>query len=236
MMGLYLYCVGDADHPEPGDMVGIEGSAVYAVDTAGLRAWVSNLPAAPSASLDRVRSHNAVVESSSEERTALPMRFGQWFSSETELHEAIAARRVRLERSLERVRGALEFGVRVLDPERSAMDPSDPVAGPTDRPADRSSGKAYLESLARREEGVEKSRLRGAEIAAELRSFLGPLVRDHRVRPGGREGIVAISHLVARHDTGAYAHRVHTFTDRRSELRFVTSGPWPPYGFADDGT
>lgn len=83
---------------------------------------------------------------------------------------------------------------------------------------------------------MEKTRVRGAEIAAELKLFLGPLVRDHHVRPGGAEGIVAISHLVARHDTGAYSGRVHTFTERRSDLRFVTSGPWPPYGFADDGT
>lgn len=235
-MGLYLYCVGEADHPEPRETRGIEGSEVRAVDTSGLRAWVSTLPAAPSASLERVRSHNAVVEASTKERTALPMRFGQWFSSEAELHEAIAARRERLERSLARVRGALEFGVRVLDPDTPAPDPSDPVVRSAAPPPDRSSGKAYLESLAQREEGLEKSRVRGAEIAAELRAFLGPLVRDHHVRPGGSDGIVAISHLVARHDTGAYSSRVHTFTDRRSDLRFVTSGPWPPYGFADDGT
>lgn len=235
-MGVYLYCVGEADHPEPRDTVGIEGSAVWALDTGGLRAWVSTLPAAPSASLDRVRSHNAVVEASSEERTALPMRFGQWFASEVELHEVIAARRQRLESSLERVRDALEFGVRVLEPDRPDPDPSDPAAGSAPPPADRSSGKAYLESLAQREEGMEKTRVRGAKIAAELRRFLGPLVREHHVRPGGGEGIVAISHLVARHDTGAYSGRVHTFTERRSDLRFVTSGPWPPYGFADDGT
>lgn len=235
-MGVYLYCVGEADHPEPGNTVGIEGAPVRAVDTAGLRVWVSTLPAAPSASLDRVRSHNAVVEASSKERTALPMRFGQWFASESDLQEVIATRRQRLERALERVRGALEFGVRVLDPDRPGVDPSDPAPASTAPPADRSSGKAYLESLAQREEGMERTRVRGAEIAGELKLFLGPLVRDHHVRPGGGEGIVAISHLVARHDTGAYSDRVHTFTERRSDLRFVTSGPWPPYGFADDGT
>lgn len=229
-MGLYLYCVGEAAHPEPRAVEGLEGGAVRALDASGLRTWVSELPGAPSASLERVRAHNTVVEAATKERTALPMRFGQWFASETELREVVAERRERLERRLERVRGAMEFGVRVLDPERG-----DATGSGAEAP-DRSSGRAYLEGLARREEETEKTRVRGAEVAAELRSFLGPLIRDHRVRPGGADGIVAIAHLVARHDTGAYSDRVHTFTDRRSDLRFVISGPWPPYGFADDGS
>lgn len=92
-----------------------------------------------------------------------------------------------------------------------------------------------MEGLALREETLKQARLRGAEIAVELRSFLGPLVRDHAVRPGGTDGLVAIAHLVPRHDTGAYNRQVHTFTERHPELRFVTSGPWPPYGFVHDG-
>jgi hypothetical protein len=224
-MGLYLYVVGAADHPDPQAVEGIEGAPVRALDIAGFRTWVATLAAAPGASLERVRAHNAVVEASSDLRTPLPMRFGQWYADEGELRDALYSRRATLESSLERVRGALEFGVRVMDPERR-----DPV-----RP-DRSSGRAYLEGLARREETLQRARLRGAEVAAELLSFLGPLVRAHSVRPGGTDGLVAIAHLVGRHDTRTYQDRVHTFTDRRPELRFVTSGPWPPYGFVQDGS
>lgn len=225
MMGLYLYCVGAGDHPKPGELEGIDGAPVRALDTAGLRAWVSPMEAAPPASLDRVRSHNAVVEAAAEERTPLPMRFGQWFDSEAELKAALAERRPRLEAALERVRGALEFGVRVLDPARTE---------PT--PPDRSSGTAYLEGLARRVEVAEQSRRRGAEVAAELRSFLGPVVRAQSVRPGGSGAIVTIAHLVARHDTGTYGTRLRTFSTRRPDVRLVPSGPWPPYGFTDDGS
>ena len=224
-MGLYLYAVGAADHPEPQSIQGIEGAAVRALDIAGFRTWVATLDSAPGASLERVRAHNAVVEASSTVRTPLPMRFGQWYVDETELRDGLESRRATLEASLERVRDALEFGVRVMDPERH-----DPV------PPDRSSGRAYLEGLARREETLQRAHLRGAQIAAELLSFLGPLVRAHSVRPGGTNGIVAIAHLVGRHDTGNYGDRVHRFTDHRPELRFVTSGPWPPYGFVQDGS
>lgn len=225
MMGLYLYCVGARDHPDPGELEGIDGAPVRALETAGLRVWVSPMESAPPASLDRVRSHNAVVEAAAAERTPLPMRFGQWFASESELDAAMAERARRLERALERVRGALEFGVRVLDPDRT--DPG---------PPDRSSGTAYLEGLARQVEVAERSRRRGAEVAAELRSFLGPLVRDQSVQAGGSGALVTIAHLVARHDTGTYGTKVRTFSTRRPDVRLVLSGPWPPYGFADDGT
>lgn len=224
-MGLYLYCVGPPSHPEPESVEGVEGGAVRSLDTAGMRAWVSHLDAAPAASLERVRAHNAVVEAAGSVSTPLPMRFGQWFPSEEALVDTLNDRRLELERSLERVRGAVEFGVRVLAPAEGDVGPPE-----------RSSGRSYLESLARREEVAESSRRLGAEVAVELRRFLGPLVRDQQVRPGGSSGLVAIAHLVARHDTGAYDRRVHTFTEHRTDLRFVISGPWPPYGFVDDGS
>lgn len=221
-MGLYLYCVTSTGHPGPGALTGIGGARVQDLEAAGVRGWVSPLDAAPTASLEHVRAHNAVVEAAAEAQTPLPMRFGQWFETEAELATALAERRPRLEAALERVRDALEFGVRVVDP-RGA-----------ERPApDRSTGRAYLEGLARREAEAEAARQRGARVAAELRAFLGDLVRDQRVRPGGPESLVAIAHLVARHDTGTYSARVRTFSERQPELRWVTSGPWPPYGFTE---
>lgn len=224
-MGLYLYCVGGPDHPEPDALTGIEGVPVRSLDAAGLRAWVSPMETAPAASLDRVRAHNAVVEVSAEMSTPLPMRYGQWFESEEELAAVLADRQATLAAGLERVRGAMEFGVRVLEP------------GQKDRAApDRSSGKAYLEGLARREDEAERARRRAAQVAAELRSFLGPVVRAQQVRPGGSGALVSIAHLVGRHDTGTYNTRLRTFSLRWPELRFVFSGPWPPYGFTDDGS
>lgn len=225
MTGLYLYCVGGPEHPEPGAVEGIDGGPIRSLDASGLRAWVSPLPAAPAATLDRVRIHNAVLEASTAFQTPLPMRFGQWFATETELLEALGDRRPRLEQGLERVRDAVEFGVRIIDPNAAEL-----------QAPDRSSGRAYMEGLALREEEAEKARRRGAELATELRTFLGPAIRDQAVRPGGAAALVAIAHLVERHDTGTYSTRLRTFSIGRPELRFVCSGPWPPYGFTDDGT
>lgn len=223
-MGLYLYCIGDRSLPgPPGDLRGVQGAAVRAADVSGFRVWLSDLDRAPPASLDRVRDHNAVVEASTGTVTPLPMRYGQFFADPSALEGALADRRSRLEHALEQVRDALEFGVRVIDPEQTS-----------EVKPDRSSGTAYLEALAQRERRAEAASRRGDAVATELEEWLGDLVRASRVRTGGRESLVAVAHLVGRHDTGTYTRRIEAFVPRHTDLRLVTTGPWPPYGFVDE--
>jgi hypothetical protein len=220
-VGLYLYCLGAADHPAPNSLAGIEGAPVRAETVSAFRAWVSDLERPPAPSLDRVRTHNAVVEAATALATPLPLRFGQWFDSPDALRQTMDGRAGDLERQLRHVAGALEYGVRVLDPEH----------GPD--PPDRSSGTAYLESLARRARQDLADRDRGTELASRLGRWLGPLVRDERIRPAGGQAIVTIAHLVDRHDTGNYAARVRAFSREHARLSFVITGPWPPYGFTE---
>lgn len=222
-MGLYLYCLGASGHPYPGAVRGVADRTVSAIETGGLVAWVSTVDAAPNTSLEQVRRHNEVVESACAEQTALPVRFGQWFPDRAALDALVLERRDSLTAALRRVAGAMEMGVRVVE-----------TAVPAG-PPDRSTGRAYLESLARREAATSAARERGEAVAEEVRRWLGELVRDERVRPlGTAEGLVVIAHLVDRHDIGNYTARVRGLSERHRDLRFLTSGPWPPYGFVND--
>lgn len=220
-MGIYAYCIGTPGHPPPGGVRGLDDAAVRALAAAEFRVWVSDLARAPSASLDTIRAHNRVVEAAAEEATPLPFRFGQWFASEAALEASLLERREPLGRRLRHVAGTLEHGVRVVDPAHAH------------RPPDRSSGTAYLEALARQAREDQLDRARGREVAAALHRWLKPLVRDERVRLVGGGTVAAIAHLVDRHDTGTYRRRVEAFPARWPELRFLFTGPWPPYGFAE---
>jgi hypothetical protein len=220
-MGIYVYCLGTEAHPDPAALQGVEGAAVRGERVAGLGAWVSDMTRAPTPSLDAVRAHNAVVEAATETATPLPFRFGQWFESRDAFVRSIEERRERLGESLHRIGDALEFGVRVIDPEHQTA------------PPDRTSGTAYLEALAMRGRQDEADRERGRAVAAALRARLGPLVRDERVRLVGAGTLASIAHLVARHDTGEYERNIRGFPSERPELRFLFTGPWPPYGFVE---
>lgn len=102
---------------------------------------------------------------------------------------------------------------------------------------DRSSGRAYLEALARREERSREARERALALADDIETWLEGRIREQRARPlEPAAGLLAVAHLVDRHDIGNYDERVRAFTSTRPELRFQFSGPWPPYGFVDDGT
>jgi hypothetical protein len=220
-MGIYAYCLGTDSQPEPPPMQGVEGAVVGCERVAGFAVWVSDIPRAPTPSLEAVRAHNAVVEVASEAATPLPFRFGQWFDGRDALVRSLEERRERLGQSLRRVAGALEYGVRVIDPQHQPA------------PPDRTSGTAYLEALATRARQDEADRARGRDVAAALRARLGPLIRDERVRLVGAGTLASIAHLVARHDTGEYDRTIRTFPSERPELRFVFTGPWPPYGFVE---
>lgn len=220
-MGIYLYCVGLPSHPPPEAVEGIGGAATRVETVAGFAAWVSDLEAPPAPSLEGARAHNSVVEAATADVTPLPFRFGQWFASLDELARSLADRNDDLNRGLEAVADALEYGVRVIDPRHQP------------EPKDRGSGRAYIESLARRARGDEVDQRRGRDVAAALRSRLGPLVRDERVRLVGGGTLASIAHLVGRHDTGDYRREVTKFPAECPDLQFAFSGPWPPYGFVE---
>jgi hypothetical protein len=220
-MGLYAYAIGRPSYPAPDAVVGIGGSPVEAAPLEGFSVWLSRLPAAPGPSLDRVRAHNAVVEAACAKETPLPLRFGQWFESADALARSLAERREVLDGGLHRVAGALEYGVRIVDPTFE------------EEPPERSTGKAYLESLARRARMGQSALSRGRDAAAALQSWLGPLAREARVSSAGGSTLAVVALLVARHDTRSYGERIKRFPPRRPELEFVFTGPWPPYGFVE---
>lgn len=220
-MGVYAYCLGRAGSPPPADLAGLGDAPVRAESIAGFSVWVSELPAAPVASLAAVRVHNQVVEAATVDATPLPFRFGHWFPSANDLAGSLSRRRARLAAGLDHVDGALEHGIRVLDPAHAPA------------PADRSSGTAYLEALARRTREDQLHQARGRDVAAAIRERLAPLVRDERVRLVGGGTLAAIAHLVDRHETRNYQRRAAALPPEWPELRLVFSGPWPPYGFVD---
>jgi hypothetical protein len=218
-MGIYVYCLGTPDHPPPVGITGVEQASVSAESVGRFSIWVSELEHAPTSSLDGVRAHNAVVEAATARRTPLPFRFGQWFPTREDLVRSLDEQTDRWTARLEHVDGALEYGLRIVDPRHTTL------------PPDRSSGTAYLEVLALRSRQDQLDQERGRAIAAACRERLGSLVRDERVHHVGGGTLAVIAHLVGRHDTGNYERAAGEIPAEWPDLRFFSTGPWPPYGF-----
>lgn len=228
MSGVYLYCVVPAGVAPPPGLEGIEDAPVLATHAEAFSAWYSELAARPEPSLERIRRHNRVVEAAlTPEATPVPARFGQWLGSLEALEKKLQEATPAYAEALGRVAGSVEFGLRVLDPATPA-----PVAESPPAPA-ATTGRAYLEALAARAAAERAVEERGRELATRVSALIGAVVRQERVeRARSRHGIVSLAHLVAWPDVRSYRARVEGAREQHPELRFLLTGPWPPYSFA----
>ena len=197
-------------------LTGLEGAALETRQIAGLELVVSRTgPGLPEVTDEAVLTHAGVVEElMTRSRAILPARFGRAFASEEELTAAVQTKAPALEHGLSRVRGCVEFGLRVLGHESPRQGSTSP------------SGIEYMR--ARLDEEAERDRL-----SEELHRPLALLARAD-ARFGGASGdLLHAAYLVPDERTAAFRDRIAGLERLHPELTMVCTGPWPPYSFAD---
>jgi hypothetical protein len=262
-MSLYVYCLGD-ELPESAfeGINGVDGACVRLLKLGRLAAVVSQSEEEPVAVTDEnVLAHNRVNAAALKVSTPLPFRFGTRAARER-LAEYASSNEAALLAGLARVRGCVEMSVKIMEKtavksqESEVISPMSEADGEgvlksSDMVAPSESlgnvegsgalsvggrGTAFL--LAKRRElmGEEGSRLRAEELATWLDASVSGVARETEVRVNPSEAIVVrAAHLIERERVGAYRKLLRSLGAERNGLRFLTSGPWPPYSFTDVG-
>jgi Gas vesicle synthesis protein GvpL/GvpF len=230
-MSLYVYCLSD-ELTEAGlaGARGLNGEPARLSEHAGLKAVVSAFGEAPApVTREHVLAHNRVNAQVLAVATPLPFRFGTLTTAER-LASYIEERGADLRAALADVRGCVEMSVKLMWDAGAGPPAESPADAGGDSPAH--AGTAFL--LAKRREllGEEDARRRAEELAAWLGRRTSDLARasDARVRPADSL-VVRAAHLVAREQVAEYRDRLRALRAERPDLRFLTSGPWPPYSF-----
>jgi hypothetical protein len=214
---LHLYAL--TDHPahlplvEEGD-----SRALWAVNLGGLDAVVSDR--STEATEAAVLEHAQIVDVlTAENSTVLPARFSPGYADEDALVSAMRAREPQLRESLERVRGCVEFGLRVFAEEHDGSD-AEPFG----------SGREYMH---RRLESVRETERLADELhvplAADARDSICNVLANQQLR-------LTAAYLVPREKTESFRAAVEAAEGNRPGLAFVCTGPWPPYSFAMVGS
>jgi hypothetical protein len=215
---IYAYgiCEPDAADPPPGRR-GLGGATLRTLESDGLAAVYSrhrSLRTQPSPEL--VLAHERVLEAVMERGPVLPMRFGTELEGEERLAAVLAERHDELARALERVRGHVEMGLRVL-PAR-------------DRPGggrDGQSGRDYLMARVADRRRAERA---ARELHAPLAELAGASgVRDRPAPPA----LLVSSYLVESGGVERFRARAAELAARHDDLQIAVTGPWPPYSFTD---
>lgn len=228
MSPLYLYCVTPAAHSPPERLLGLGDAPVHALSHGDLAVWVSAAePDALGGGIQAIERHNAVVEAAlTPTVTPIPLRFGQQLADAEAVRGQIARQTACWRERLALLAGALEFGIRVIDPAaaRAARDV---------RPPPETGGRAYLEQLASRRAGEREVREEVDRVAGVLSRAVERVALRQQVEPlrTGR-GVASIAHLVPRASFSDYRQCIGRARSELPSLRLLVSGPWPPYSFA----
>lgn len=232
MAGLYVYGITDrTDVALPIDR-GAGGRPIVALPYRDIAAVTCSIEVgrAPSASPAAVRHHEEIVEALMVGSTVLPVRFGTVVPDEVRVRELLSANYPAFIEVLRRVRGRVELGLRVIWTRDSAGSAraADGEAGSLLA----SSGTAYV--LARVEEEREACAARAEleDLAREIHRPLAAIACEStwETLPTPRT-LLAAAYLIDRGRIERMRREVGSVSRRFTTVRFLLTGPWPPYHF-----
>ena len=206
---IYLYAVVDELAGLP-DGPGIDGASLERRRAGDFDLVVSEHAAEVEPTEEAVLTPARVVEELLPLAGAvLPARFGVGFEDGTSLERAVGDRAADLDKSLDRVRGRVEVGVRV-------------VGDQTPPPAE--TGREYLEARQRQLAAIDElhDSLAARALAATRGNSRGQLVMSG-------------AYLVDPEGIPEFQKAVGALQSEHPQLTFALTGPWPPYSFAEVG-
>jgi len=226
-MKFYVYCVASTPVELDTLLIGVGGGAVEQLIVDGLSVVASKFDTdRVSVSRENILRHEAIVRNVLAMTTPLPFRFGT-LVTEAGLRSYVTSRKAALQDRLEVVKDSVEMSIKVIW--QSTDDDESPATT-----EDLGVGAAFL--VAKRQElfGEERLVKRSQEIADWLSGRIKSLVKKENVSVHPKQKLVlAGAYLIERAIQSQFRARVEELAVERPELHFLTSGPWPPYTFAN---
>jgi hypothetical protein len=218
-LAIYLYAIAPAPLEVEG-LQGITGEALGCLPVGELVAVTSSVETAPAASVERLTAQDALIRALALRTDALlPARFGTTERSPAALISRLELMEAPLAKALSEVRGCEQMTLRLFTEDgRSPREPVDEGPG---------AGTRYL-LRARERISPPLPELKG------LRAKLGKQLRGERVKGAQTPPLRAsVFHLIPRGTSARYLELAES-TRRPKGVRWVASGPFPPYAFAPE--
>ena len=229
-MKVYAYCLTEDIDALPETVQGIAGAGVRLFKTENFSLLVSDFAGdVVPVNRENALAHAAVVRSVLDRTTPLPFRFGT-LGTEEQLRNYVTARGDALLAKFSQVRGCVEMNVKIISDRDRTQEVEDQVA---EKP-----GTSFLLQKRREIVGSEARAAEAKTVAGWLEGVLREYVRETRINTDFKDKLlVAAAHLVERELVERYRLKLKETREEarreRPELKFLVSGPWPPYSFAN---
>ncbi|MFE8957557.1 GvpL/GvpF family gas vesicle protein [Streptomyces iakyrus] len=251
MTGLrYVYAVcRPFGTPLQAELTGVAGDPPRALTHHGLVAVVSHVPERDFAEeplrrhledldwlTETARAHQGVIDALTSVTTPLPLRLGTVFRDDSGVRMMIEAREEDFLRTLDRLEGRVEWGVKVYaesEPQESAQ--------PAQKPA---SGRDYLRQRRMQTRSHEEMWQKAEAFSTRLHEELSAFAEDSRMHPPqnpalskatGRN-VLNAAYLVPRANSEEFVELVDRTKGEVPGMRIELTGPWAAYSFAGETT
>lgn len=252
MDGIYFYGIVDFPPPLPGQIRGFGGGPVFLVPHEDLAAVVSRSPLSPwPVDEAHLTLHETVVEEVMGGRPILPVRFNTFLKTKEAVIALLDKRAQAFRSALERVRGRVEMGLRVLwEPPREAgasVERQTWAGGP---------GTEYLYRRIQEERRRAGLLAAGERLIQEVQELFHSLAVESWLQRfptdcqlvrfcNGFELSTAVdnsmcnsqlfagAYLVEQDRMDAFREVVAKAVEKFSRLSFLLTGPWPPHSFVN---
>jgi Mg2+ and Co2+ transporter CorA len=240
--GKLVYCIIEAEKPHAFGNIGIggRGDEVYTIHHGGLAAVVSDTPVMVyDPTRENALTYEHVNETVMKEFTVIPMSFGTVFRTEEDVVEFLKDTADALRDVLEKMKDKIEFGLKVnWTPETVLKEVEDETEEIGRLKEEIMSNRQTSTYFARMQLGrlveqamSEKSDAYVREIYDHLRDCA---IASRHNKPIGDKMILNAAFLVERNSAAAFDQRVQEIAQRYDgKLRFLYTGPWPPYNFVN---
>ncbi|UXY32804.1 GvpL/GvpF family gas vesicle protein [Streptomyces sp. HUAS TT20] len=182
------------------------------------------------------RAHQGVVDALTTVTTPLPLRLATVFRDDSAVRVMIEEREDDFRRTLDRVEGRVEWGVKVfLEPE--------PAEEPAARPARQAaSGRDYLRQRRQHARSHEDRWQTAEDFANRLHTLLSRHAEQSRLHAPQNaalsaargENVLNGAYLVPRSRSEEFVELVDRTKDEAPGMRVELTGPWAAYSFTGD--
>ncbi len=235
--GCYVYAILGSDTRLPSGLAGLSGATLSTIACRDLAAAVSCAdPTGLRPTSEHVLRHEAIVEALRLSGPLLPVRFGSILPDPGAVAQAIAERYAVLVADLTRLGDKIELGLTVLwGDEGTGCDGIQPVReGSLDLITQGATGPGTQYLRARLKEYRQEQLLQSR--AKTLAQGVDDVLRNYSLEshitllPAPRVALRG-TYLLEPSKFEAFREAFEEIRQQNPRLRFLLSGPWPPYSF-----
>lgn len=240
--GKYVYCIIESDEPRTFGPIGIggRGDEVYTIHYGPLAAVVSDTPVQPyDPTRENALTHERVNDTVMKEFTVIPMSFSTVFVSELNVVEFLKGTADALRDVLQKMKDKIEFGLKVnWDPDTVMKEVEEESEGIRRLKEEILSNRLASTYFARMQLGRLVEQAKSEKSDAYVRAIYDRLrdcaIASRHNKPIGDKMILNAAFLVERDKAAEFDQTVQELAHQYDgKLRFLYTGPWPPYNFVN---